>query len=291
MTLPDHDRDLERLLEGDGGEIGALYRKLSRVEPPRRLDRNVLGEAARAVRGRAPRSQRWLLGLASGAGFVFAAGIAWHIGHDAMNQPGTTAIPITAPAVKQGPGYVPVRPLSEPAREAAPDVPADAAMRVPPPAAMRPAAPVAKPAAPRKREEQAAAAAHAAATPAPSPPLAQPFPESSKATSAAPPPAPAAAAPAPATAPALESLVVSGGASRQQDTPAADQSQEQVVSPEFLKRSAQLRNDARLAPDAWIRHIRYLLQEGRREQAIESLALFRRMHPEVELPDELKSLQ
>ena len=75
MTKPD-DRDLDKLLSDDGGEWGALYGKLSRVEPPRRLDRNVLGEAARAVHGHVPRRQRWLVGLGSAAGIVLAAGVA-----------------------------------------------------------------------------------------------------------------------------------------------------------------------------------------------------------------------
>ena len=42
-------RDPDDLLRDGGGEIGDLYRRLPRYEPPRRLDRAVLNEAARAV--------------------------------------------------------------------------------------------------------------------------------------------------------------------------------------------------------------------------------------------------
>ncbi|MGN6518575.1 MAG: hypothetical protein ACTHK2_04025, partial [Dokdonella sp.] len=77
MSLPrDPDHDLERLLADDGGDLTALYRRLPKAEPPRRLDRSVLGEAARAVRGHTPRRQRWLVGVGSAAGVVLAAGIA-----------------------------------------------------------------------------------------------------------------------------------------------------------------------------------------------------------------------
>ena len=73
-----NDRDLDELLSDDAGRIGATYRKLSKVEPPRRLDRNVLAEASRAVLGR-PRSSLWLLGIGTAAGVLLAAGIAWRV--------------------------------------------------------------------------------------------------------------------------------------------------------------------------------------------------------------------
>jgi hypothetical protein len=63
------------------------------------------------------------------------------------------------------------------------------------------------------------------------------------------------------------------------------------ATPEALTRSQEIHNDMRMPPDAWIRRIQWLLDEGRNEQAIESLRLLRRMHPDVELPDDLKELQ
>ena len=88
MTAHDPERDVDELLGKDGGEIGHLYRRLPRYEPPRRLDRAVLGEAARAVHsGKPPRRQRWIVGYVGSAvrAWSLAAGIAWRIGHDAMS--------------------------------------------------------------------------------------------------------------------------------------------------------------------------------------------------------------
>ncbi|MEO7916290.1 MAG: hypothetical protein ABIR16_01500 [Dokdonella sp.] len=90
-----NDRDLDDLLGEDSGRVGALYRKLSRSDPPRRLDRNVIAEASRAVHGR-PRGPRWLLGVGAAAGVLLAAGIAWRVNHD-MNQQ-REAAPMSVPA-------------------------------------------------------------------------------------------------------------------------------------------------------------------------------------------------
>ncbi|HEY0178987.1 MAG TPA: hypothetical protein VGC30_05080, partial [Dokdonella sp.] len=54
--------------------------------------------------------------------------------------------------------------------------------------------------------------------------------------------------------------------------------------------SIELRRDLQLAPDEWLAHVRELLHEGRRQQAIESLRLFRRAHPRAPLPPELEPL-
>lgn len=54
--------------------------------------------------------------------------------------------------------------------------------------------------------------------------------------------------------------------------------------------SAELRRDTQLAPEAWLAHIRQLLHQGRRQQASESLQLFRRAHPDWVLPQELREL-
>ncbi len=94
MNLPhEPERDLDRLLGEGGGELGSLYRRLPRVEPPRRLDRNVLGQAARAVRGTTPRRHRWLVGFGSAAGVVLAAGVAWQIGQEVLYQQSTRSSP------------------------------------------------------------------------------------------------------------------------------------------------------------------------------------------------------
>ena len=296
MTATDHDRDLEHLLRDDGGEWGALYRKLSRVEPPRRLDRNVLGEAARAVHGRAPRGQRWLVGLSSAAGIVFAVGIAWHIGRDALRNPTQPAFN-TTPTVQSRDGYVPVERIHAPS--AAPASPAmqaeisretEAASAAPSPAE---SAPQAFPAAAAR--QRVAAKTAAAPAPAAAPPVATPPAAAATGVPVPAPTAPAGAATAAVTqgdgsgvaaeATAAGSLAISGDA----DTAVTSERSKAQQATE-LKRSAELRNDLRLPPAAWIRRIRWLLDQGRREQALESLHLLRRTHPDVELPADLAAL-
>ena len=278
MTMPD-DRDLDKLLSDDGGEWGALYRKLSRVEPPRRLDRNVLGEAARAVHGRVPRRQRWLVGLGSAAGIVLAAGIAWHVGHEGM--PPTAAPAFETPAASTPHRqYVPVQTFEESARRAAPKTEAPASPAIAPAPAASPPPAAAKP-----------------RPPAPSqPPLApQTSAKLEKQAVATPPPQAAAANDA------MQDSASKADAGSNAGTAAPPRAEEREsldvrerardASPEALTRSQEIRNDMRMPPDAWIRRIQWLLDEGRNEQAIESLRLLRRMHPNVELPDDLKELQ
>lgn len=292
MNLPNDDRELERLLHDGGGELGTLYRKLSRVEPPRRLDRNVLGEAARAVHGRAPRRQRWLVGWSSAAGIVFAAGIAWHIGHDALRNPTPAGTNLDA-RVQSGATYVPVGSVHAPQVAPAPvaaEVEAGSASRAaaekarvqPAPAPAPVAAPRAFPAdamRPRAAAKSLAAPA-ASAVPAASTAAAAPQLESA----------------APAAAPAAGSMAVTSGSGAAAGSGAANleaitaTGDKRSAPATDLKRSAELRNDLRLSLGDWIRRVRWLLAQGRHEQAVESLQLLRRTHPEVELPADLQSL-
>lgn len=280
MTMPD-DRDLDKLLSDDGGEWGVLYRKLSRVEPPRRLDRNVLGEAARAVQGHVPRRQRWLVGMGSAAGIVLAAGIAWHVGHEGV--PPTAAPAFETPAASAPRRqYVPVQTFEESARRAAPKAETPASPAVAP----APAAPP-PPAAAKPRPS-------ASSKPAPAP---QASAKLEKQAVATPPPAPQAAA----ANDAMQDSASKAAAGSNAGTVAPKRSEEREsldvrerardATPEALTRSQEIHNDMRMPPDAWIRRIQWLLDEGRNEQAIESLRLLRRMHPDVELPDDLKELQ
>jgi hypothetical protein len=253
-----HDRDLDRLLDKEGGEFGALYRRLPRVDPPRRLDRNVLGEAARAVHGRTPPGQRWIVGLGSAAGLVLAAGIAWHVGHEALQPPAQDAH-------RSGLQVVPVEPISdsrlrrerEPAGEARNDL-APPAPAVPPPAAK--------------------AARKPAPRPAPAPPAA--FPESAPRAQSAQPAAPEGAA---------------AGALHPADrSPPASDALDQAMSPRLQSTapsgSVELRRDMQLAPADWLAHVRQLLREDRRQQASDSLRLFRRVHPDQRVPEDLRGL-
>lgn len=298
-TRRDPERDLEQLFDGDGGEIGRLYRRLPHYDPPRRLDRDVLGEAARAVHsGRRPRRQRWLFGVGSAAGIVLAAGIAWRIGHDALNAPVPGAVPTTAPAPATR-RVVPVEPIDEAAR-----APANAATQAEEPRASAPAASEAEPAiakakprVPPPRIQNRARELPKA--PPPGPPAAPPAP---------PPPAPAQAV-APEAFPQAErdsaadqerNELSSGQRGFQSGTatgaaaPAARLSEDKVKSEAPTVptgSSVELKRDMQLAPDDWLAHIRELENQGRHQQAIESLRLFRRMHPNRRIPQDLRALE
>lgn len=285
MSIRDPDRDLDDLMREDGGEIGSLYRRLPRYEPARRLDRAVLGEAARAVHsGKPPRRQRWIVGIGSAAGLVLAAGIAWRIGHDAMN-PNDAASPASAPIV------VPVKPISEserakreaPEPQAAAPAETDAAQTrdsATAGAANRAAQDELKPAVRKARANKSAAAPAAQPPPAPAPVASSPpeafpgagrereqgqFLEKSKAGSVAP---------------------ATGGNAENAVAPAA----RGLSSPTLPSASVELRRDMQLSPEDWLAHIHQLIRQGRRQQASESLRLFVRAHPDWEIPDDLRRL-
>ena len=279
MNLPrDREHDLQRLLDEGGGEFGALYRRLSQVDPPRRLDRAVLGEAARAVRGRAPRRQRWVVGLGSAAGLVLAAGIAWQIGHEALREPSL------APTHEYAPMVVPVAPITENGTRQAPPPPeAEAAANAPPAASPPPPAAM----------KQRAAAKPAAQAVTPSPPAEpEPFPAPAAASTPTFPAnvespreehqAIAAESPADSTS---ATKADAAGAPRKMPDARARRS-----TPPAPSSSIELRRDMQLTPTAWIAHVRDLLEHGRRQQAIESLQLFRHVHPDHVIPDDLKLL-
>lgn len=285
MSLPrSPDHDLQRLLGDDHGEFGTLYRRLARSEPPRRLDRAVLGEAARAVRGRAPRRHRWLVGLGSAAGIVLAAGIAWRVGQEAAMQP--SAITVPAPAAVE---IVPVQPIREQARRPAEPAPAAESFADDSAAAPAPAG--------AARREAAADAAKQRAKPAPRKPIAPPPPL--PVVEQAPP------APAPAPFPQAQEATVAGEADasargERAGAPAGKSATagERESAPERQRAraapapsaSVELRRDQQLAPDAWLAQVRDLLRQGRHQQAAESLRLFHRTHPRHAVPEDLRSL-
>ncbi|MEP7044817.1 MAG: hypothetical protein ABI843_17270 [Dokdonella sp.] len=283
MTTPRKpDDDLQRLLADDGGELGSLYRRLPRMEPPRRLDRNVLGEAARAVHGRPPRRQRWMVALGSAAGIVLAAGVAWHVGQDALHQP-------SFEATRSAPTYVPVQPLDESDLRKQDRAPAAADAVTAQPAAPAPAAPVElqhRQAAPNADtlKKEAVQLPRPPAAIAPPPVQSEPFPSVEKAATAA-----------SANAEAKGNLA--GSAAREEEsTPSTDAAAS--LAPKAARSatgpaptsSAELRRDMQLAPQDWLAHIQQLLRQGRRQQAIESLQLFRRAHPDWQISDELRAL-
>jgi hypothetical protein len=281
-------RDPDDLLRDGGGEIGDLYRRLPRYEPPRRLDRAVLNEAARAVHsGRPPRRQRWILGVGSAAGLVLAAGLAWRIGHEPVGQNDAVAPP-AAPRV------VPVQPIDESARAKRE---APARDQASPPAEQSPTVePQQAAGALSNRQDQLKAVRKQRAERRPaSPPL----------QNEAPPPA-AAAVPAPKPFPSGQQELgeqkdaenpeaASAGLATQAPGPAADKRAATSnlrgrASPTLPSSSVELQRDMQLAPPDWLAHIRDLMQQGRRQQATESLRLFVRAHPEHRVPPDLREL-
>jgi hypothetical protein len=296
MNLP-HDNDLERLLDGDGGDLSALYRRLPRVEPPRRLDRSVLGEAARAVHGQIPRKHRWIVGFGSAAGIVLAAGVAWHVGQNAMQQQ-------SYDAYRMAPSVVPVEPITESSalrkreRERA-NAAQSAAASSPPAAEMEPAAaPPPEPAKPSLARKAAPkpppppAAARETMPPAPAP-VAAPVPQSPvpfPAQDAQRSEGDASATATGALSPKVEELKAKqvGGAVLL-DKVAPDRVHSNA--PPAPSSSVELRRDMQLSPGDWLAHIEQLLHQGRRQQALDSLRLFRRVHPDQHLSDELRALE
>jgi hypothetical protein len=288
MTAHDPDRELDALLGEGGGKIGDLYRRLPRYEPPRRLDRAVLGEAARAVHsGKPPRRQRWIVGVGSAAGLVLAAGIAWRIGHDAMS-------PGEMPATESR-RVVPVEPIDEAAhakREelAQPKSEADAAS-----APASNAAGAVNPRQDTAPQKEVVRKSRASAKPSTPPAMAEP-PTPAPAPAAAPPPQafPGAAEQRERAQDDFEKsgkdkLGVSetGAAAADKRAPAAARG---AASPTVPSSSIELQRDMQLAPHDWLAHIRQLMQQGRTQQATESLRLFVRAHPDARVPDDLRPL-
>ena len=283
MSLPrDPEHELERLLGDDHGEVGTLYRRLARSEPPRRLDRAVLGEAARAVRGRAPRRHRWLVGLGSAAGIVLAAGIAWRVGQEAAMQP--SAITAPAPAAVE---VVPVQPISGQARRPAEPAPATENFADDSATAPAPAGAAKREAAADAAKQKAAPRKTIAAPPAPpapvveqAPPAPAPFPQAPEATGAG---------EADASARDEAAGALAGKAAATQERESAPERLRARAAP-APSASVELRRDQQLAPDAWLAQVRDLLRQGRRQQAAESLRLFHRTHPRHVVPEDLRRL-
>ncbi len=287
------EQDLERLLDADRGEFGAIYDRLARAEPPRRLDRAILAEASRAALGqRAPLTQRWLLGLGSAAGLVLAAGIAWQVGREVetkQSEPAGSAAPKSAPRE-----VVPVQPIGSAA------APLD--VQPPPPAIAPPAMSRAgeREAGQRKAEAERSRRDERTelAKPAPAPrPAARPAAadavtraaEQSMAPAAAEAVIPEAAAePAPAFDAASSAADGLAGGSAAASAARPKAARERM--PAAPSTSMKLRANMQLAPDAWIAEIRRLADAGQLQQAIENLRLFQRMHPDWPVDEDLRRL-
>lgn len=97
--------------------------------------------------------------------------------------------------------------------------------------------------------------------------------------------APSAAAPAAPAAAAAEPAPVAAAAGRDEAQASSDA--------RARTRTPARSNDpnARLYPEHWLANIRTMLEQGRRESALRSLAEFRRMYPDYRLPDDLRDLK
>lgn len=281
----DRDHDLERLLDADKGTLASLYHRLPRNEPPRRLDRTVLADAARAVRAeRAPRAQRWLVGFGSAAGLVMAAGIAWQVGGQMESRDKAHSIEAQTPASSR---VIAVQAISEraptPAAPAEPVIqqeeksPASAAAvvkrKVVPavsaaPAPMRAAAPAAE----VRKAESAEAFADAIESE-----RSAPMPQQQATTSD-------------------NAVSMDNAASERLRANEVQEKSDAAPSQSVSKRapapssSATLRRNMRLAPQDWLAEIVRLKREGHRQQAVENLLLFRRQYPDWALSDDLRKL-
>ncbi|MEP7096239.1 MAG: hypothetical protein ABI748_01130 [Dokdonella sp.] len=281
-TSRDRDQDLNRLLDDDGGEFGTLYRRLPRAEPPRRLDRAVLGNAARAVHGQTPYRHRWVVGFGSVAGVVLAAGIAWHVGQDALRQQSLNESGTGAAVV------IPVQPITSTKHRHTTDaMKVDSTALAPMPAEPEPTAKAAKPQimAPQVRAKSESVPPMPRPTPPPAAPMATPapFPVAPTQSTNAPPAADAArgrAGDSTRAAPAQTSEL------REQSAPTRMRGSGAPAPSSSL----ELRRDMQLAPDDWLAHIRQLLHQDRRQQATESLRLFHATHPQHPLPADLQAL-
>jgi hypothetical protein len=203
-----------------------------------------------------------------------------------------------APASESAPRVVPVQPISVPARARHEEPGPQAEGRVEEDAARAPAAnaPAAAAGRPTADEIKQTARKRSSAKTAPAP--AAQAPEAPK-------PAPAQAAPPPpdafpGAARSREQAedneksgasgiapAESGGVFEKRTAPAAAQG---LASPTPPSGSIELRRDMQLAPQDWLSHIHQLMRQGRRQQAIESLRLFQRAHPDWEIPDDLRPL-
>ena len=283
-TRRDPEQDLQQLLNADRGDLGHIYDKLARAEPPPRLDRIVLGEAARAIRSqRQPRAQRWLVGFGSAAGIVLAAGIAWQVGQQMQRQDAADTSSDSARSV------IPVQPISAPAeveREAVYAQPSAESVAAP-----QAAAPAKQESAPMRARQEKPRPAPPPAPPAPaSPPVPMPELAKPKADTAQ----PAAAEPFPAAEESAASAA--GGILREQ----ADMAAEPAAVVEEKRASAakapapsasmRLHRNIQLDPEAWLGEIIRLEEQGRHQEAIENLRLFRRKYPDHALPDALRNL-
>jgi hypothetical protein len=106
-------------------------------------------------------------------------------------------------------------------------------------------------------------------------------------------PAAASAAPVREYAPAAvtESKRLSGEAAMRNDL---DRTKAAAAADELKQKPSAVRSNdpnGKLYPEHWLKNVRTMLKENRREEALRSLAEFRKMYPDYHLPDDLRDLK
>ncbi|HSD17352.1 MAG TPA: hypothetical protein VLC71_08865 [Thermomonas sp.] len=292
-------------LDADERALAARLPRLhGRDEPDAALDARILAAAHAAVT-HAPAAKRrrgWIVPLTAAASLSLAVGLAWQL----QPPPSPYVVPASAPVASDSTaierGMPPQQALGD-----AETAPADVAAK--PMAMPLPAMRQAIPAGEGARLARQAPPAEPVAESVAAAPMLVPPPPPAVATDAAPvasAPAPPPAPPAPEQAAAarssgtLDSVMVSGAATREQAKRAreneAEAAAEALASEQFAKDLGEedvppATMDAPAARDAWLRRIGELQQQGRIDDAKASLGEFRRRYPDAVLPPELRKLE
>lgn len=247
------ERDFESFLSDDDSRQAALYRKLPQAEPDARLDAAVRAQAQRAIAATLARAP-----LTSRHHwmpvFGVAAVVALAVGFAFRLGPQLWRRPAVQPAA------------SGESAPTAPGSPQDsvAPVAIAPPVSPAPPATIPAPAAPapeKQKVDNAASRPALRAFPTTAASMRKVGPVRAEAKPAQ--PTPTMAAPIKA----LQSDAASAGAPAAQDL------------------------NATLYPEHWLANIRQMLRNDRREEALRSLAQFRKRYPDYKLPDDLRDLQ
>ncbi|MBS0571165.1 MAG: hypothetical protein JSS28_11185 [Proteobacteria bacterium] len=266
------ERDFEAFLHEDDSRLSALYRKLPATEPDARLDAAVRAMAQRAMIAKAPArmpaQRRWMPAFGIAAVLALAAGIGLRLAPGLWQRsPGASPAAPAAP-IAQG---MPTQP-SEPATTAMQEAAAQAATE-----AAR--APAPEP----QRREDSTPPPMPRALPAPAPavrPLLKPEPTAAPQAAS-----PALASPTLAHSPKDKAVEQTAGAIAMPES-------RRAAKPMSAPPAAMEATDANasLYPEHWLANIRQMLRDGKRDEALRSLALFRKQHPGYRLPDDLRDL-
>jgi hypothetical protein len=313
------ERELESFLKEDDSRLAMLYRKLPRPEPDAKLDAAVLAMAQRTVTLSTRTSRpRWLPVLGAAAGLVLAAGVALRVGPQIWGERSEPT-----PAAMRDNGVIQVRPVDE---AAPPPPPSEPALAAPASSASMQAARALKPKpapvpareAPAEAAQQPAAASaleisadradvdakelKKVENAAPRVAAPQAFPgqpqregemnavERKQAIAAGAwqklhenePAARAKTAPAPAA-----NAATTAAQPESTGAPPDQEKRSEVRQPTY---SADLIRNSHLYPESWIAAIQRLIRDGRRDEALQNLDLFRKKYPSYHLPADLERL-